>query len=178
MGKDISVGRNIIDFFGESITKRCNKDQYPIQCIIKEPSPYRTKSIWDNCLSGSLYDAKNIVDKVEKYTHRYELGYGSDHKEFFCGEVSLEYSYWYIEKEGNCIGNSEKYSDERHFFELKGKEKYNRKVKDHPNESLESIGEIKILEFMSIKRVICRDYHHFFHVFFIGSSIFYFFTWC
>lgn len=98
---------------------------------------------------------KYIVDKIKEYRYSYELRYCSYGKEFLRRVVPLEYPNGDIKKKGYQIGNSEKYTYEKYAMKLKCEEEYNRKMKDHPDKSLECIRNVEILKPISVESSIC-----------------------
>ena len=137
MGEDVPIGRDVVDLLSESIAYRCDDHSYPVESAIEEPVFSSYERIWCDRSTDELKETEELKYKSEKYPRRDELRYRSDDEHTLRRYISLYDAKRDIETEGYEVRKPEKYSYKDDILQEKCEKKYNRKVKYHPDKSLE-----------------------------------------
>jgi hypothetical protein len=106
-----------------------------------------------------MYESKYLENESKKYPRSNELRDSRDDEHTTSRNIALDNPEWDIDGECYQVSKSEEEPDENKIIEEKTKEKYHRKVENHPYKTLEAIGDIKIAKTVSVQSCLCR-YHY------------------
>ena len=89
IGENISIGGDIIYFFGQPITYGGYDHANPVDHVIEEPIGSTMKWFWCYRPTQLMQECNKMKDKTKKYSYRHELRYGSNNKHFFGWDIPL-----------------------------------------------------------------------------------------